>query len=168
MSRIRLLVVALATIVALAFLQTLIGVAYAKGPIRSAEHDFSQFVVAVLLPVMTVAALAIAIALRSAGYQKEITVTNHTDDPPVSSSFTILGIILLVGGALLLAVSGIYNEYGQLLLFYDSYWSCMDCEQPYLAPFAALGIMTTVSGVFLIAINHRYLGYCIRRVQTLA
>ncbi len=160
--------IALTTIVALAFLQTSVGAAYAKGSIRSAEHDFSQFTVAILLPVMAVAALAIAIAFRSGEYQREITVANQAASQPVSSSLTILGIILLVGGALLLLVSGIYNEYGQLLLFYDYYWSCMNCEQSYLAPFAALGIMTTASGVFLIAINHRYLSYCIRRIQTLA
>jgi drug/metabolite transporter (DMT)-like permease len=80
----------------------------------------------------------------------------------------VLGVILFVGGALLLTTSGVYNEYGQLLLFYDSYWSCVDCESPNLAPFAALGIMTTVAGMFLIAINHRYLSRCIRRVQALA
>jgi hypothetical protein len=164
----RTLLVALVTIVALVLLQTTVGAAYAKGPIRSAEHDFAQFTVAVFLPMMAVAALAITIAFRSAGYQQENTVTNQAAAQPVSSSLTILGMILLVGGMLLLAFSEIYNEYGQLLLFYDSYWNCIECENPNLAPFAALGIMTTVAGIFLIAINHRYLSYCIRRVQTLA
>ena len=163
----RTMLVALGAIVALALLQTTVGAAYAKGPIRSAEHDFGQLTVAVFLPMVAVAALAIAIAFRSAGYQQEIAKTDQAEQP-VSNSLTVLGVILFVGGALLLAASGVYNEYGQLLLFYDSYWNCVDCESPNLAPFAALGIMTTVAGVFLIAINHRYLSHCIRHVWALA
>lgn len=50
--------VALATIAALALLQMTVSVAHSKGPIHSAEHDFSQFTVAVFLPMMAVAALA--------------------------------------------------------------------------------------------------------------
>jgi hypothetical protein len=163
----RILLVALGAIVALALLQTMVGAAHAKGSIRSAEHELGQFTVAVFLPLVAVAALAITIAFRSAGYPQEIAKTDQAEQP-VSSSLTVLGVILFVGGALLLTTSGVYNEYGQLLLFYDSYWSCVDCESPNLAPFAALGIMTTVAGMFLIAINHRYLSRCIRRVQALA
>ncbi|MGI0048234.1 MAG: hypothetical protein ACREAW_01725 [Nitrososphaera sp.] len=163
----RTLLVALSAIAALALLQMTVDVAYAKGPIHSAEHDFGQLTVAVFLPMVAVAALAMAITFRSAGYSQEISKTDQAEQP-VSSSLTVLGVILFAGGALLLAASGIYNEYGQLLLFYDSYWNCIDCETPNLAPFAALGIMTTVAGVFLIAINHRYLSHCIRRVKALA
>jgi hypothetical protein len=163
----RTLLVALSAIAALALLQTMVGVAYAKWPIRSAEHEFSQLTVAVFLPIVAVAALAIAIAFRSAGYSQEIAKTDQVEQP-VSSSLTVLGVILFAGGALLLAASGVYNEYGQLLLYYDSYWSCIDCESPNLAPFAAIGIMTTVAGMFLIAINYRYVSRCIRRVKALA
>jgi hypothetical protein len=155
---------ALATIVALAFLQTTVGVAYAKGPIHSAEHDFSQFTVAVFLPMIAVAALAIAIAFRSAGYQQEIAATDHAAVAErASGSLAILGTILLAGGLLLLAFSGIYSEYGQMMFFYNHYWNCMECG----SFTAIMGIISTVGGLFLIATNHRYLSYCIRRLHSL-